>query len=160
MKDFIKLEKVVINNDQVTFTSGSTSYANEFRVKSINVKHLLKRFSTLTKRLKENGTRVSHKYKTRKYVADNVNAYEVAIVEYNQHFETMVSIAKSITSKPLPVGTNDNAELNQMYIHRNKCMSMSNRSSIISKVLDFELKIDELTHALDNNDCNYSQICF
>lgn len=160
MKNFIKLERVVINNDQVTFTSGSTFYANEFRVKSINVKHLLKRFSTLTKRLKENGTSVSHKYKTRKYVADNVNAYEVAIVEYNQHFEAMVGIAKFITSKPLPTGTNDNAELNQMYIHRNKCMSMLNRSSIISKVLDFELKIDELTHALDNNDCNYSQICF
>ncbi len=160
MEKHIKLNKVIINNDQVTFTSDHTGYANEFRVKSCNVKHLLKRFTSLTKALKENGTSISHKYKTRKFIADNIKEYNLAIIEYNNEFEAMKSLALTITSKPLPVGTIDNADLNQMYIHRNNCSAMLNRSSIISKVSEFEERVTSLQAELDSGDCNYSKVTF
>jgi hypothetical protein len=160
MQEFIKLNKVVISNSQVSFNSGCTCYANEFKVKSLNVKHLLKRFTSLSKALKNNGTIVSHKYKTRKFIADNIGEYNKAIILYNQQFEAMQALALLITSKPLLVGTSDNVELNQMYIHRNTCSKMLNRNTIISKVLEFEDRINSLLQDLEDNDCNYSKVVF
>ena len=160
MQEFIKLNKVVISNDQVSFNSSCTCYANEFKVKSLNVKHLLKRFTALSKELKNNGTIVSHKYKTRKFIADNIENYNQAIILYNQQFEAMQALALLITSKPLPVGTSDNVELNQMYTHRNTCSKMLNRSTIISKVLEFEDRVNSLLQDLKDYDCNYSKVVF
>lgn len=158
--EYIKLNKVIINNDQVTFTSDHTCYANEFRVKNLDVKNLLKRFSILTKLLKTNGVIVSHKYKTRKFIADNVAEYDQAMQEYNHHFECMQKLAIKITSQPLPVGTIDNKDLNAMYGHRNLASSMLNRSSVISKVLEFEERINSLYQDLKDDDCNYSKVTF
>tara|TARA_R110000851_G_scaffold264328_1_gene416887 strand:+ start:70 stop:552 length:483 start_codon:yes stop_codon:yes gene_type:complete len=160
MQEFIKLNKVIINNDQVSFTSDHTCYANEFRVKSFNVTHLLKRFTALTKLLKENGTSISHKYKTRKFIADNIKEYDQAVQDYNHHFECMQKLAVKITSQPLPVGTIDNKDLNAMYGHRNLAIKMLNRSSIISKVLEFEERVTSLYQDLTVNDCNYSKVTF
>lgn len=160
MKKFIKLNKVIINNDQVTFTSDHTCYANEFRVKSFNIKHVLKRFSALTKQLKEKGISISHKYKTRKFIADNIEEYDQATIEYNHHFECMQKLAIKITNQPLPVGTVDNKDLNSMYGHRNLASKMLNLTNIISKVLEFEQRVADLEQEIRDNDCNYSKVTF
>ena len=160
MQEFIKLNKVIINNDQVTFTSDHTCYANEYRVKSFNIKHVLKRFTLLTKELKAQGVSISHKYKTRKFINDNIEAYNKATVEYNYNFESMQYMADLITTKPLPTGTSDNKELNAMYIYRNTCIKMLCRSGIISKAIEFESRISGLEQELKDGDCNYSKITF
>jgi hypothetical protein len=158
--DIITITNKEITNDYVFFTSNSTTYANERKVPTHDIKALLKRCTSICKDLKANGCKVSHKYKTRKEIADNVTQYEKEITDYNHNFSMLVNYATWITSKPLPVGTSDNEELNTMYNFRNECMKALYRNTMISKVNEFAHKLDELEGSLQDGDCSYSSVYF
>lgn len=159
-KEFITIDNKEITKDHVYFTSSSTVYANERRVPSHSIKDLLKRCTAVCKQLKATGCKVSHKYKTRKEIADSVDQYAKELLDYNHNFDLLVSYATWITSKPLPVGTSDNEEMNTMYLHRNNCMKALYRNTVLSKVLEFAAKLATLEQELEDGDCNYSKVYF
>lgn len=159
-KEFIEIDNKEITKDCVYFTSSSTTYANERRVPSHSIKDLLKRCAAVCKQLKASGCKVSHKYRTRKEIADSADQYAKELLDYNHNFDLLVSYATWITSKPLPVGTSDNEEMNTMYLHRNNCMKSLYRNTVLSKVLEFAHKLDTLEQELEDGDCNYSHVYF
>ncbi|CAM0049996.1 hypothetical protein VPHK460_0128 [Vibrio phage K460] len=159
-QNFIKISEKEITETYVYFTSDSTTYANERKVLTHDVKSLLKRCTKVCKQLKENGCKVSHKYKTRKELTDNIDQYNKEIADYNHNFSMLVNYATWITSKPLPVGTSDNEELNTMYEFRNNCMKALYRNTMISKVADFAMKLEELEEALKDPDFSYRTVYF
>ncbi len=158
--NIININNKEITKDYVFFTSECTTYANERKVPTQDIKVLLKRCTAICKKLKESGCKVSHKYKTRKEIADNANQYEKEVTEYNHNFSMLVNYATWITSKPLPVGTSDNEELNTMYNFRNECMKALYRNTMISKVNEFARKLEELENNLQDGECPYNSVYF
>ncbi|AUR92210.1 coil containing protein [Vibrio phage 1.170.O._10N.261.52.C3] len=159
-KNFININEKEITETYVYFTSDHTTYANERKVPTHDVKSLLKRCTKVCKQLKEKGCKVSHKYKTRKELIDNIDQYNNEVIDYNHNFGMLVNYANWITSKPLPVGTSDNEELNTMYEFRNNCMKALYRNTMLSKVTAFALKLEELEKALQDPDFSYSAVYF
>ncbi len=148
-----------ITDTRVYFSSDCTIYANERKAPTHDVKDLLKRCTKVCKVLKESGCKVSHKYKTRKLLADNIDQYTKEIEDYHHNFSMLVSWATWITSKPLPVGTADNEELKIMYNFRNKCEAAFYSNTMISKVNAFALRIEELEKDIIDG-CTYSTVYF
>ena len=156
----ITLTEVKITNTLVIFKSSCTTYAYEVKAQQYDINDLLKRCTVLCKKLKGMGCKISHKNKTRKTLKDNIDTYEKELSEYNHNFNMLKNYAQWITSKPLPVGTSDNEELNTMYEFSNKCTSALNRSTVLSKVIDFGNRIEDLEQELEHGECSYSTIYF
>jgi shikimate kinase len=153
MQNYIDLLEIIITEDRIKFSSNCTSYANEFRSPTYDIKEMLKRFTVITKAVKDAGGKISNKHKSRKYVADSKDLYLHEMKEYNTNFDRLFALASLITSKPLPTGTSDNQELNTMYKYRNACMKACNRNTIKSSVENFSNRLDEIEQQLkdDNN---------
>ncbi len=160
MSEVIKLERVEISAKEVCFMSSHTVYVNEIKIPALDVKDLLKRCTLVCKQLKSLGCVVSHKYKTRKELKDNLAGFEKELQDYNHNWSMMQSYATWVTSKPLLTGTADNAELNSMYDFRNKVIQASNRNTLLSKALDFHIKLTNLEQQIEDEDLQYTKVCF
>ena len=160
MSEFIELKEILINDNIVKFTSDHTSYVYLTKKKLYDIKDLLKRTTELCKKVKDLGCKVSHKNKTRLFIKDNIDLYEKEKQEYLHNFGMVKCYAEWITSKPLPVGTVDNEELNTMYDFKSKISKSLYRNTVLSKVIRYGKRIEELEQMLLDGDFTYSKIVF
>lgn len=158
--EFIEITEKEITPNKVYFISNSTTYTNEIKHIAPDIKQLLKRCQVVCKSLKSYNVVISNKYGTRKLLKDSISSYNKEVLEYNHNFDMLCNMALWITSKPLPVGTIDNEELNEMYVFRNKVIAATYRNTLLDKVLEFENKIIELEQAIKDDDISYSKITF
>lgn len=160
MKEFITIEHKEINDKVIFFKSNCTIYANVRKVKIYNASDLLKRCTKICKIVKGLNCKVSHKNKSRLFVKENIDLYNQEKTDYMHNYDMLKNYALWITSKPLPVGTSDNEELNTMYEFSNKINKACYRSTTFSKVNDFGNKLDEIEKLIQDGDFNYSMITF
>jgi len=144
MTDIIKLERVELTANNLNVYSAHTTYLQETLPEKVDIKALLARFKTACAEAKVKGIKIHHKYKTRKFVADNAAQYEQDYAQYLAAFNATAALAKVIfVDKDLPVGTSDNEELKTMYVHRNAMAPFWYTSALFNKVYEFARRVTD-----------------
>lgn len=150
MTDAIKLTCVNITPNSLSVSSNCTTYLSETLPEKVDIQALMARFKQLCARARGKGIKISNKYKTRKFVADNAAQYEEEYAKYLEAFNATAALAKVIfVDKPLLVGTSDNDELHAMYVHRNGMERLWYRTTVFNKVYEFVSRVDSMERQID-----------
>ena len=152
MSTKIKFERVIINDNEITVSSPSTSWFNEIFASKIDVDNLLKRHKDLIKLVKSKGTKVSLKYKTKQQIVDNAESYNTAFEIYSSSFLELKSLVEDKVKKGFFAPCSDDTELNDLYKKRNAITVMFHGGTPMSNIISLENSISNFEREYKNGD--------
>lgn len=148
----IEFDRIVINDNEITVSSPSTSWFNEPFAPKIDIKNLLKRYNDIVKLARSKGTVVSQKYKTKQQIINTADDYNSAFNIYLENFQSLKVLVESKVKKGFSCPASDDEELNRLYVKRNAIMAMFYGGQPMDIIRCIEHKISEFERDYHHGD--------
>lgn len=154
----IKLDVVIINNEQITVIGSSTSFFGESFCPKSNINDLIKRHNKLVKDARAKGITVSLKAGHKRTLQEFQHEYEVAYAEYVALYNELKELVQAKVEQGIYMPTSEDAELNMLSGISHKIRTYFYASTPISQVREAQYRIEEFEREIYRDDCTLIKI--